>query len=112
MLADLPPPLHGYFEASSRHDPDALASLFADGATVRDEGEEMVGAAAIRDWAEATFRKYRATLTPVAVEEREGATLVKVEVTGSFPGSPIRLGFRFQIAAGKITDIPTSVIAN
>ena len=102
MPADLPPPLHGYFEASSRYDPDALASLFADGATVRDEGEEMIGAAAIRAWAEKTFRKYRMTLTPVAVEQRQGAMLVRVDVAGSFPGSPIRLGFRFEIAAGKI----------
>ena len=105
MPADLPPPLPAYFEANNRHDPDALVSLFADDARVRDEGEEMVGRGAIRDWAEATFRKYRVTLTPVAVEQREGATLVEVEVAGSFPGSPIRLSFRFEIAAGKIATL-------
>ena len=102
MPADLQAPLPAYFEASNRHDPDALVRLFADGASVRDESREMIGAAAIRDWAEATFRKYRTALTPVAAKQRGGAVHVTVQVAGTFPGSPITLGFRFEIAAGKI----------
>jgi ketosteroid isomerase-like protein len=102
MTADLPPPLHAYFEASNAHDADLLASLFTAGATVRDEGREMQGPAAIRAWAEETFRKYDVTTRPQGVGQAGDAVLVTAEVSGTFRGSPIRLTFRFRLADGKI----------
>jgi ketosteroid isomerase-like protein len=102
MPADLPPPIGAYFEAANAHDADLLASLFTPGASVRDEGEQMIGHAAIRGWAEKTFRKYDLTMEPKSVERAGGAIVVTTEVSGAFPGSPIRLGFRFGIADGKI----------
>ena len=102
MLPDLPPPLTTYFGAGNAHDPDALISAFADDALVRDEGREMIGLAAIRDWAEDTFSKYRATLVPRHASRQGNLNIVTVEVAGSFPGSPIQLDFRFRIAGARI----------
>jgi hypothetical protein len=105
MSTDLPPPLGAYFEASNAHDADLLASLFSPGASVRDEGEEMVGQAAIRAWAEETFRKYDVAATPEAVAQEGGAILVTAEVSGTFPGSPIRLGYRFEAVGATIAKL-------
>ena len=105
MPADLPPLLGAYFEASNAHDADRLASLFSPGASVRDEGKEMVGQAAIHAWAEETFREYQVAATPEAVAREGGAILVKAEVSGTFPGSPIRLGYRFETVGSKIVKL-------
>ena len=102
MPPDLPPPLTAYFDASNAQDADSLVSAFADGASVRDEGREMVGLAAIRDWAEDTFRKYRATLVPKHAARQGDLTVVTVVVAGAFPGSAIELGFRFRLAGASI----------
>jgi uncharacterized protein (TIGR02246 family) len=102
MPLDLSAPLAAYFAASNAHDADALLSIFADDASVHDEGREMIGLAAIRGWAEGTFRNYRMTITPNEVERLGDATVVRVQVAGAFPGSPIELPFRFEIADRKI----------
>ena len=102
MPTDLSPPLGAYFDASNAHDADGLSSLFSPSARVRDEGQDMIGHAAIRDWAEETFRKYDLATEPGSVERAGGAIVVTTEVSGTFPGSPIRLGFRFESADGKI----------
>jgi ketosteroid isomerase-like protein len=103
MPLDLSAPLAAYFAASNAHDADALLSLFADHASVRDEGREMIGLAAIRGWAEGTFRDYRITITSNEAEQLGDATVVRAQVAGAFPGSPVILPFRFEIADRKIT---------
>ena len=105
MPADLPPLLGEYFEASNAHDADRLASLFSPSALVRDEGKEMVGQTAIHSWAEETFRKYQVAATPEAVAREGGAILVTAEVSGTFPGSPIRLGYHFETVGAKIVKL-------
>ena len=99
---DLPPPLRTYFEAANAHDADLMLSAFSPGASVRDEGEERIGPAAIRAWAEETFRKYDMTVTPKSVDREGDFIVVTAEVRGAFPGSPIDLGFRFRTAGEKI----------
>jgi hypothetical protein len=105
MPADLPPPLGAYFAAANAHDAGLLVSLFTPGARVRDEGEEMQGHAAIGRWAEKTFREYDVAMKPRGVERAGGAIVVTTEVSGTFPGSPIRLGFRFETEDGKIASL-------
>lgn len=102
MLPDLARPLTTYFEASNAYDADALVAAFAEKASVRDEGREMIGLVAIRDWAEDTFRKYRTILVPKRASRQGDVTIVTVEAAGSFPGSPIELAFRFRVAGVKI----------
>ena len=62
MTVKLPQPLVDYFAAKNRHDIDGMLIPFSPDATVRDEGEIHQGAVAIRDWMEATTRKYRVTV--------------------------------------------------
>lgn len=102
MTASLPEPIAAYYAAKNRHDIDAMLAPFAADASVRDEGEEMRGHAAIRHWMEETTRKYRVTVAVAEVSEADGRTLVAADVTGTFPGSPARLRYAFTLEAGRI----------
>lgn len=105
MPDDLPPPIVSYFEASNRQDADAVAAAFVGGARVRDEEREMLGRAAIREWAEDTFSKYRHRAMPKGIRASGDAAVVLGQITGTFPGSPIELDFRFTIVGEKIASL-------
>ena len=89
MSLSLPDPIAAYFRARNAHDVDGMLSAFAPQARVHDEGQDLTGPAAIRAWIEDTTRKYRPSVTPLAVEQVDGLSVVKVRVAGTFPGSPI-----------------------
>jgi hypothetical protein len=99
----LPEPLAAYFAAIDTHNIDAMLAGFADGAIVRDEGQERRGLAAIREWMEETVRKYHFKVAVNEVTEVNGQLVVMGRVSGTFPGSPIDLRHFFTIAANKIT---------
>jgi ketosteroid isomerase-like protein len=102
MSPDLPPPISNYFKAVNVQDVDAMLSAFSDDASVRDEGQDMIGRAAIREWIDDTTRKYRVTLTPTEVRQSDERTIVTARVSGAFPGSPVELRYHFTITGGKI----------
>jgi len=102
MSLDLPTPVSNYFKAVNLQDVDAMLSAFSDEASVHDEGQEMNGRAAIREWVDDTTRKYRVTLTPTGVRQTDERTTVTARVAGTFPGSPVELRYHFTITGGKI----------
>lgn len=104
MPVDLPDPVAAYFEADKR-DADALAQCFAETAIVIDEGHTHRGRAAIRQWKSESSAKYNYTSEPIAVESRDGATIVTGHVVGNFPGSPVDLRYAFTLKAGKIASL-------
>ena len=59
-------------------------------ARVRDEGQDLTGPAAIRAWIDDTTRKYRPSVTPLDIEQVDGRSVVKVRVSGTFPGQSDR----------------------
>src|SRR4051812_41363819 len=95
MPPDLPDPLDRYFAAQNAHDVDAMVTCFASDAIVHDEGEDIVGTAAIRAWKEKTSARYRITAEPRACRVEDGWTVVVVRVSGTFDGSPANLTYRF-----------------
>jgi hypothetical protein len=103
MPLRLPEPLAAYFAAVNTHNIDAMLAGFADGAVVRDEGQERRGLAAIREWMEETVRKYHFKVAVSDVTEVNGQLVVKGRVSGTFPGSPVDLRHFFTLAANRIT---------
>jgi hypothetical protein len=99
---NLPEPLAAYFAAKNRKDIDAMLVPFAAQATVRDEGHERSGHAAIHEWMEGTTKKYAVTVEPTAIAAEEDRTVVTARVSGNFPGSPTELRYKFTLGAGKI----------
>jgi len=97
MTVSLPKAIHCYFDGSNAHDPEAIAQAFAADAVVHDEGKVHHGRAAIAAWARETTDKYRTTITPLAISGSGDTAAVRAKVSGTFPGSPIELTFRFEL---------------
>ena len=86
-----------------------MAACFSPDATVRDEGRDIAGSGAIRAWIAETSAKYRITAEPLACTIEGERTVVLVKVTGTFPGSPANLTFRFGFAGdGLISALAVS----
>jgi len=102
MSQPVPEPIAAYFRAQNAHDVDGMLAAFSPSARVRDEGQDLTGAVAIRAWIDDTTRKYEPSVTPLDVEQVDGRTVVKARVSGSFPGSPIELRYRFKVEDRRI----------
>jgi ketosteroid isomerase-like protein len=103
MMKKVPEPLAAYFAATNAHDLDAMLAPFAPTAIVKDDGQEMRGTPAIREWIRQTKEKYRHTVAVLAVKEKDGSTIVTGRVAGNFPGSPVNLRYDVTVDAGKIS---------
>jgi ketosteroid isomerase-like protein len=99
MKPVLPDTLHRYFAAQNAHDIEAMVACFAPDAAVRDEGRDIVGIDAVRAWKIGTSAKYRITAEPLQSRTESGKTIVVVKVSGTFPGSPANLTYRFGMSA-------------
>jgi SnoaL-like protein len=105
MSLQLPVPIERYVEIANSDTPEAVPECFAADAVVRDEGRTYEGVAAIKNWMTATKKKYRHTVTPLELAERDGQSALKARLAGSFPGSPITVNFNFVLAGGKIRSL-------
>lgn len=105
MSLHLPPPVELYVKIENSGDVDALAECFAPNAVVRDEGRTLEGLAAIREWKVEAKKKYAHTIAPLDVAQRDGRTVLKAQVTGNFPGSPVTLEFGFVLEGAKIISL-------
>jgi hypothetical protein len=83
----------------------AILACFADDATVRDENMTHRGKIDIERWATETIEKYKFQFKPLSIEDRDNETVVAVEISGTFPGSPITLDYRFALANEEIASL-------
>ena len=104
MPLQMPEPLTHYFEQDALGDVEAIVAVFADDATVTDEGETRQGVAEIRAWqlGPASAYTYR---TELRNTEQLGPDryLVTGRLTGNFPGGTADLTWDFTIAGNKIS---------
>lgn len=105
MSAKLPETVQAYVEAYNARNREAAVACFSENALVHDEGKEHRGHRAIGEWIGETLEKYRPLLTPGKFEGGDRKPVLAVTVSGSFPGSPITLAFRFTIESGRIAEL-------
>jgi ketosteroid isomerase-like protein len=105
MNVELPPTLQKYVEASNRHDVQAILSCFSDDAVVHDEGETLQGKRAIEGWIAKTIEKYKFQFKPVSVRKNNAEVVVAIEVSGTFPGSPVTPDYHFVIENNNISSL-------
>jgi hypothetical protein len=105
MSLQLPAPVERYIQIANSGALEAVPECFASDAIVRDEGETYEGVAAITSWMAATKKKYGHTITPLELAGRDGESVLKARLAGSFPGSPITVNFSFVLAGGKIRSL-------
>ena len=84
---------------------EAIVDCFADEAVVRDDNAMQQGKSDIERWAAETIQKYKFHFKPLSADERGAETVLSVEVSGSFPGSPVTLDYHFTIANDKIQSL-------
>ncbi|MFU8876317.1 nuclear transport factor 2 family protein [Micromonospora sp. SL4-19] len=103
MTVTIPDVIVRYYRLIGEPDIDAFVACFTDNAIVADEDRTYQGPAAIRAWRERTAAEYAYDAVPETVEEEAGGNIVVTTlVTGTFPGSPVRLRYRFTLRDGLI----------
>jgi ketosteroid isomerase-like protein len=102
---NLPRVISNYINASNAHDVEAIVDCFAVDAIVRDENAIRHGHIDIGRWATETIEKYSFQFKPLSAHERDAETILSVEVSGSFPGSPVTLDYHFTIVNDKIKSL-------
>jgi hypothetical protein len=105
MSRVLPSSIARYFDAANARDADAASHSFAVDAVVHDESRDHVGRIAIRAWVQDTIDRYATQFEIEATSESVDATLVVARLSGTFPGSPIRLRFVFQVVDDAISHL-------
>ena len=101
-MIELPEIIKKYVEGSNKHDVKAILGCFIEEATVHDEGEQLHGKKAIRNWILKTIDKYKFQFKPLSVKEDDTQVVATIEVSGTFDGSPITIDYHFTIENGKI----------
>jgi len=101
----LPSSIARYFEGANARDAEQASSRFAEDAVVHDEGRDHVGRPAIRAWVQDTIDRYATKLEVESISESSDATMVVVRMSGTFPGSPAKARFVFQLSDGDITHL-------
>ncbi|MCJ8154418.1 nuclear transport factor 2 family protein [Chryseobacterium sp. SSA4.19] len=97
---NLPNIISELVKTQNEFDSAAYANCFAEDAQVFDEGKTYNGKAEIEQWIDKSNTDYKATMEPVAYDEKED--ILSAKIAGTFPGSPLVLKFHFTIADGKI----------
>jgi hypothetical protein len=105
MSIKLTPLIQRYIDTSNAHDVKSIVECFADDAVVRDENATHRGKIDIGHWITTTIEKYKFQFKPLSSQERGNETVVSVEVSGTFPGSPISLDYHFTIVNNKIISL-------
>jgi ketosteroid isomerase-like protein len=105
MKVALPRVIKEYIDASNAHDVKDVVSCFSDDALVQDEGKDFRGKKTIEDWVVKTIEKYKFRFKPLGVKSDDAEIVVSVEVSGTFPGSPVSPDYHFTIEGGKIRSL-------
>jgi hypothetical protein len=102
---NIPPVITELVKTQNSFDSVAYANCFSETAVVFDEGKTHKGRKEIADWITDANERYQATMEPVSFEEKETESILKVEVSGKFDGSPIVLSYHLEIADGSIQSL-------
>jgi ketosteroid isomerase-like protein len=108
VTIELDPTIETYVGASNRHDVAAILSCFSDDAFVHDEAKPRCGKEAIKEWLVETIEKYKFQFKPLSCQIDNDETVVQIEVSGTFDGSPVTLDYRFKIENDKISSLAIS----
>lgn len=101
----LPKVLSDLVKTQNNFDSIAYANCFSETAVVFDEGKTHNGRKEIANWIEDANERYKPTIQLINFEENEMESLLKVETSGNFEGSPIVLTYHMEISDGLIRSL-------
>lgn len=105
MTVQLPNVIAAYFAADRKGEAEATSECFTPDAVVIDEGNRYVGRDAIRQWMANASTQYSYTVEPFDLSHDDGRIVVTSHLTGSFPGSPVDLRYRFVLDGDAIAHL-------
>jgi ketosteroid isomerase-like protein len=100
---NLPNAIADLTKAQNNFDSVAYADCFSPTAVVFDEGRTHKGKTQIRQWIEKANQEYQAVMKPL--EYSASQEILKAEISGNFPGSPIVLSYHFELQSGLIDSL-------
>lgn len=105
VTVHLPPAVQDFFDGKNTRNLPLALSGFSSDPVVKDEYHEYIGPDAIAEWLKSSTVQYDDQVTVQGIEADGTDVVVLGKVSGTFPGSPIILQFRFAIAEGKILQL-------
>lgn len=100
---DIPKVLTELVKAQDNFDSTSYADCFTETAVVVDEGKTYNGKNEIKSWIEKANKEYQVTMKPI--EYSETTEILKAEVSGNFPGSPVILSYHLRLKDGLIQSL-------
>jgi len=101
----LNPVIEAYLSASNQGDDVAFLECFVSDAVVVDEGRTYHGSGEILGWFKHTRSEYDFTATQTGFREEADDWIVTCSVSGTFPGSPADISYRFKLDNSKIAKL-------
>lgn len=99
----LPKVLTELVKAQDNFDSTSYADCFTETAVVVDEGKTYNGKNEIKSWIEKANKEYQVTMKPIEYSEK--AEILKAEVSGNFPGSPVILSYNLKFKSELIQSL-------
>lgn len=93
-MKNLPKAVSDLVKAQDSFDSIAYANCFTETAVVFDEGKTHKGKTEIKNWIEKANQEYGIMMKPLEYSETE--QVLKAEISGTFPGSPLVLSYRYE----------------
>jgi hypothetical protein len=100
LVNNLPRVIADLVKAQNNFDSKAYAACFAETAVVFDEGKTHKGRKEIKNWIDKANRTYKTVMQPLAYSANK--QILKAEISGTFPGSPLVLSYRLEIKDEEI----------
>lgn len=100
---NLPKVLEELVKTQNNFDSVAYANCFSETAVVFDEGKTHNGRNEIENWIKKANKDYQATMRPLEYSTTE--EILKAEVSGNFPGSPIIMSYHLKLTEGLIQSL-------
>lgn len=101
----IPAPVQRYLDADASGNDEQFAQAFASDAKVLDEGKTIEGLDAIKAWKQASRQKYSYTVEPLTATQDGDTAQLTARVTGTFPGSPVEMTYRFVLLDDRIAEL-------
>ena len=100
---NLPIVIEDLAKAQNSSDSVAYSNCFSESAIVFDEGKTHKGRIEIEQWIKKANEEYQAAMKPLEYSATD--EVLKAEVSGNFPGSPIVLSYHFEFKDGLIQSL-------
>jgi hypothetical protein len=94
---NLPKILKDLLKAQELFDSTSFSRCFSDNALIFDEGKIYKGREEIKQWNKETNSEYKTLFEVTDFSTEDTTTILKINISGSFDGSPVMLKFHFRI---------------